>query len=444
MDMSVSVNRKQSLRMRRALLVSSFVLGCSSLFWGLYFISHDNWGVLPINLASVAVAVGTAILTLRGHIRAASIVIFSLVYVILSVFCVFIDVPTLEAPRSNHNYFLVMALFAWLVFKNDRPWLRHGMTLAGLVGFIFFASTTWSIQTSYVLGPEVRIPGSWMHNVIVTGLLWTLLWVMQANLSERNQLESDLRKAIPDNQLTLYYQAQTGDDGSIVGAEALLRWEHPDKGMVSPADFIPLAEQSGLIMPIGHWVLGAACAQLMAWAKNPATAHLSIAVNVSALQFKQPDYVSQVISVLERSNINPSLLTLELTESMLVNDVNDIITKMNILKDKGVRLSLDDFGTGYSSLNYLKKLPLDQIKIDQSFVRDMLTDENDVTIVRTVVDLARGMRLHVIAEGVETEEHRLFLASLGCLSFQGYLLSRPIPVADFEAVLLAHNVATRA
>lgn len=438
MEISANLNSKQSLRMRRALLVSSLMLGSISLLWGLYFVTHGNWNMWHINLTSLVVAIVSALLTLRRHIRAASILMFCYVYVVLCIFCAFLDIPTLDAPRSNHNYFLVIALFAWLVFKGDKPWLRHGLTLAGLLGFIFFASTTWGMQT-YVLGPDVRVPGTWIHNIIATGLLWTLLWVMQANLSERSVMESDLRKAIPDNQLVLYYQPQTGDDGRIVGAEALLRWQHPLNGLVPPADFIPLAEQTGLIMPIGHWVLGAACAQLMAWEKNPATAHLSLAVNVSALQFKQPDYVNQVISVLDRSGIAPARLTLELTESMLVNDVNDIITKMNALKAKGVHLSLDDFGTGYSSLSYLKKLPLDELKIDQSFVRDMLTDTHDVSIVRTVVELARGMKLHVIAEGVETEDHRQFLADLGCHSFQGYLLSKPVPIADFEAVVVAHN-----
>lgn len=443
MEITAHLNSKQSLRMRRALLVSSLMLGSISLCWGVYFVVHGNWNMWHINLASLLVATGTALLTLRRHIRAASIIMFCYVYVVLCIFCAFLDIPTLDAPRSNHNYFLVIALFAWLVFKGDKPWLRHGMTLAGLLGFVFFASTTWGMQ-AYVLGPDVRVPGTWIHNVIATGLLWTLLWVMQANLSERSVMESDLRKAIPGNQLVLFYQPQTGDDGRIVGAEALLRWQHPINGLVPPADFIPLAEQTGLIMPLGHWVLGAACAQLMAWEKNPSTAHLTLAVNVSALQFKQPDYVSQVISVLDRSGIAPARLTLELTESMLVNDVNDIITKMNALKAKGVHLSLDDFGTGYSSLNYLKKLPLDELKIDQSFVRDMLTDTHDVTIVRTVVDLARGMNLHVIAEGVETEEHRQFLADLGCHSFQGYLLSKPVPIADFEAVVMTHNDAVDA
>jgi EAL domain-containing protein (putative c-di-GMP-specific phosphodiesterase class I) len=444
MELAANWNSKQSLRMRRALLLSSSMLGGISLLWGVYFVANGVLTMWPINLVSVIVAAATALLTTKQHIRAAALLIFCYVYVVLVVFSVFLDLPTRDVPRSNHNYFLVTALFAWVVFKGDKPWLRHGTTLASLVGFIFFASTNWGLATSYAMADDVRVVGTWIHNIIATGLLWTLLWVMQANLSERSVMESDLRKAIRENQLVLYYQPQTGDDGRIAGAEALLRWQHPINGMVAPADFIPLAEQTGLIMPVGHWVLGNACAQLMAWAQNPATAHLSLAVNVSALQFKQADYVSQVISVLDRSGIDPTLLTLELTESMLVNDVTDIITKMNALKAKGVHLSLDDFGTGYSSLGYLKKLPLDQLKIDQSFVRDMLTDTHDVTIVRTVVDLARGMNLHVIAEGVETEAHRQFLAELGCHSFQGYLLSRPVPIADFDAVVRAHNTAVDA
>lgn len=443
MDMSANFISKQSLRMRRALLLSSLVLAIISVVWGVYFVARGNWDVWPLNVVSVAVAAATAALTLRGHIRAASITMFCAVYLILCVFCTFLDVPTPDAPRSNQNYFLVVALFAWLVFKGDKRWLRHGMVFMALLGFVFFASTSWVPTTAYALGPDVRVPGTWIHNILVTGLLWTLLWVMQADLSERNVMEADLRKAVTANQLMLYYQPQTGNDGRIVGAEALLRWQHPVKGMVSPADFIPLAEQTGLILPIGHWVLGMACAQLRSWAANPETAHLCLAINVSALQFKQPDFVSQLVSVLDRSGIDPTRLELELTESMLVNDVNDIISKMHAIKEKGVRLSLDDFGTGYSSLSYLKKLPLDQLKIDQSFVRDMLFDSNDVTIVRTVVELARGMGLHVIAEGVETQEQRQFLAALGCLSYQGYLLSRPVPNAEFEVVVRAHNAAAR-
>ncbi|MCB4811199.1 EAL domain-containing protein [Methylovorus menthalis] len=436
--MEIQPHIKHSLRMRRALLLSSAILSSISVFWGIYFAFHQNWAICCLNLFSILVSAITAYLTYRGNIKAAAILLFLSVYTVLCLFCLFLDVPSAEAPRSNQNYFLVIALFASLAFKGESPWLRHGMVTAGLIAFVCFASSNWGINSAYMLGNDVRIPGTWFHNIIITAVLYALVWVMQANLAERNALESDLRKALLANQLMLYYQPQAGDDGRIVGAEALLRWKHPVKGMVSPADFIPLAEETGLILPIGHWVLGMACAQLMAWSKNAATAHLSIAVNVSALQFKQPDYVSQVISVLERSGINPALLKLELTESMLVNDVNDIISKMHALKEKGVGLSLDDFGTGYSSLSYLKKLPLDQLKIDQSFVRDMLTDANDVAIVQTLVALGQAMHLHVIAEGVETEQHRQFLADMGCLSYQGYLLSKPVPIAQFEVLLSAH------
>ncbi|MFC7299862.1 putative bifunctional diguanylate cyclase/phosphodiesterase [Herminiimonas aquatilis] len=429
----------QELRLHLSLKLSAVLLAGISVFWGGYYLAQGNGDIWPINLISGIVAAVTALMISRGKVRAAAIFIFLFSYVITCVFCVFLDLPTLEIPRSTHSYFLVIALFAWFAFKREQPWFRLWMAVASLLAFIFFASNSWGLASSYTLAPEQRLIGSWIHNITAIGLLLTLLWVMQANLTESNVMESDLRKALATNQLVLHFQPQVGNNGRIVGAEALLRWQHPVKGMISPADFIPLAEQTGLILPIGHWVLGTACAQLMAWAKNPVSANLHLAVNVSALQFKQPDYVSQVISILERSNIDPTLLTLELTESMLVNDVSDIIAKMKSLKTKGVRFSLDDFGTGYSSLSYLKKLPIDQLKIDQSFVRDMLKDSNDVAIVRTVVGLARNLKLDVIAEGVETEGQRQFLADLGCHSFQGYLLSRPVPIAEFEGVLLEHS-----
>ena len=218
----------------------------------------------------------------------------------------------------------------------------------------------------------------------------------------------------------------------MIGAEALIRWQHPSLGLIPPDEFIPLAEQIGFILPIGHWVLGTSCAQLVKWSQKSETAKLSLSINVSAQEFKQDNYVAQVLSVLERSGAKPSLLKLELTESMLVDDVDDIISKMTALKAAGVRISLDDFGTGYSSLSYLKKLPLDQIKVDQTFIREMLSSSQDEVIVRTVVSLAQNMELEVIAEGVETEEQRQFLLSIGCVSMQGYLLSRPLRIHDFD------------
>ena len=259
---------------------------------------------------------------------------------------------------------------------------------------------------------------------------------MQTAVTLRAELEAELRQGLQDGQFLLYYQAQVDDAGCVTGAEALLRWQHPVRGLLSPATFIPVAEVTGLIVPLGRWVMDAACAQLTAWSARPATAHLMMAVNVSARQFRQPDFVTQVVELLDRTGANPRKLKLELTESMLVDNVEEVIANMNVLKDLGVGFSLDDFGTGYSSLSYLKRLPLDQIKIDQSFVRDVLTDPNDAAIVRTIVALAQSLGLSVIAEGVETEPQRDYLANHGCHAYQGYLYGRPLPLEQFESQTL--------
>lgn len=255
---------------------------------------------------------------------------------------------------------------------------------------------------------------------------------MEISVMKRAALERDLRQAIQEQQFMLHYQAQISA-GRLAGVEALVRWQHPQRGLVSPAEFIPLAEETGLILALGEWVLKAACAQLAKWANDAEMAHLTVAVNVSAHQFRQADFVDRVIAVLNDSGANPRQLKIELTESMLVSNVEETIQKMLALKARGVGFSLDDFGTGYSSLSYLKRLPLDQLKIDQSFVHDVLLDENDAAIARTVIALAQNLGLGVIAEGVETPAQRDFLADSGCSSYQGYLFSRPLPLAGFES-----------
>ena len=255
---------------------------------------------------------------------------------------------------------------------------------------------------------------------------------MQAAVIVRVAQEDDLRKAVQIGQFLLHYQAQVEGEGRVTGAEVLVRWQHPQRGLVSPGEFIPLAEETGLILPLGQWVLETACTQLAIWATRPEMAHLTVAVNVSADQIHQPDFVDQVLAVLNNTGANPQRLKLELTESLLVNKMEEVIIKMALLHAKGVSFSLDDFGTGYSSLSYLKRLPLDQLKIDQSFVRDVLTDPNDAAIARMVVVLAQSLGLAVIAEGVETEAQRDFLASLGCYAYQGYFFSRPLPLEEFE------------
>ena len=256
---------------------------------------------------------------------------------------------------------------------------------------------------------------------------------MQASINARASLESELRKALQQQQFQLHYQIQVDSEYHPIGAEVLIRWEHPERGMVSPIEFILVAEEAGLILPIGQWVLDTACAQIREWQQHPLIPELSLAVNVSARQFRQPDFVAQVEAALEHYGIMPRLLKLELTETMLLEDIELMIVTMNALKAIGVQFSLDDFGTGFSSLQYLKRLPLDQIKIDQSFVRDIVTDSSDRAIVRTIIAMAEGLSISVIAEGVETEEQRQSLLNMGCKHFQGYLFSKPVPIELFEA-----------
>jgi diguanylate cyclase (GGDEF)-like protein/PAS domain S-box-containing protein len=259
--------------------------------------------------------------------------------------------------------------------------------------------------------------------------------VMQQAVEGHAALEADLRRAVSLQQLRLYYQIQLDNEHRPLGAEALLRWIHPTRGMVSPAQFIPLAEETMLILEIGHWVLESACRQLKLWEQHARTCDLTIAINVSAQQFAMPDFVGQVAAVLRKHRVDPARLKLELTESVVLDDVQGTVGIMHALKGLGVGLSMDDFGTGYSSLSYLKLLPLDQLKIDQSFVRDITSDPNDAVLVQTIIDMARNFRLNVIAEGVETEAQLAFLKEHGCMAYQGYLFSKPVPIEEFEALL---------
>jgi diguanylate cyclase (GGDEF)-like protein/PAS domain S-box-containing protein len=269
--------------------------------------------------------------------------------------------------------------------------------------------------------------------------------VMQQAVETRAALEADLRRALAGRQLHLYYQLQVGEDHRPLGAEALVRWMHPVRGMVMPAQFIPVAEESSLILDIGNWVLETACRQLAAWERNEHMRHLVVAVNVSAPQFRMHDFVERVAVLTHRHGFNPARLKLELTESVVLGDVADVVEKMRALKELGVKLSMDDFGVGYSSLAYLKQLPLDQIKIDKSFVRNIATDSNDAVMVQAIIDMAQNFRMDVIAEGVETEAQLDFLRQNGCLSYQGYLFSKPVPLDEFEQrVMLAAPAAQAA
>ena len=255
---------------------------------------------------------------------------------------------------------------------------------------------------------------------------------MQQAVNRRALLETELHNGLRRAQFLLLYQPQVDSQGRVTGAEALVRWQHPVQGMVPPSEFIPLAEESGLILPLGQWVMETALRQQARWQQDPLFAHLSLAINVSARQFLQDDFVAQVLALVRQTGANPAQIKLELTESLLLDNVDSVIATMRALKAHGLGFSLDDFGTGYSSLSYLKRLPLDQIKIDQGFVRDVLLDASDAAIARSIIALAGSLGLSVIAEGVETTAHHQFLLAHGCQAFQGYLFGRPLTLEDFE------------
>jgi EAL domain-containing protein (putative c-di-GMP-specific phosphodiesterase class I) len=424
---------KHQRRVQLLLALGSLLLMLIATGWAVFFAVKEIWLIVALDVAMATTGAVSLWLCRQGNLRNAAMLLLGNLFVAIGGICVFLDIPSAAVPRATHHFYLSLGACAYLLFRGERPLLRHGVALIFLGAFAVFASCDAAIVTPYALPDEVRVTGTWANNIFSVLTLYLVLHVMQADVTARNELEDELRTALDEQQLVLHYQPQIGADGQVTGAEALVRWEHPERGMVSPGEFVPLAEQTGLILPLGAWVMREACAQLKRWSEDPRMASLTLAVNVSAQQFRQPDMVARVSAVLDRQGIDPSRLKIELTESMLVSDIEDTIGKMTALRARGVGFSLDDFGTGFSSLSYLQRLPLDQLKIDQTFVRNVLTDPNGAAIARTVVNLGQSLGLSVIAEGVETEGQRAFLAGIGCPAYQGYLFSRPVPIEAFEA-----------
>lgn len=445
-DVRTALGGMHERRVRRMLLLGNGITAATSIFWGVFFALRGNWFTVGLDLIAVAMATTSVLLMRRGHTRAASLLLIGVLYGVLLINAALFDVPTPAVPRSAHQFLLALGILSCLLMRQERPWLRHGIPLVCMLTYLAFAATNLGWVTPLVLPESIRAPGAWINHAIAVATVYATLLVVQTDVAERNGLEAELRDGLVRGELLLHYQPQLAtvagqDEPVVVGAEALVRWNHPQRGMVSPAEFIPLAESSGLMLPLGDWVLRTACAQLALWRHRPETASLVLAVNVSASQFVQPDFVTRVLASIEQAGADASKLKLELTESMLAQDLDDIIAKMATLKARGVGFSLDDFGTGFSSLSYLRRLPLDQLKIDQSFVRAMLNSPSDAAIAKTVVDLGQSLGLQVIAEGVETDAEHSFLASIGCTMYQGYLFSRPVGVAGFDEFVHARVAA---
>ena len=427
-------------RVRSMLWLGAGVMILMGLGWSIFFGMTGAWFFVALIAVFMAVGIGVGVLTYLKRTRLASYIFIAGSFVIVCAVAWVLDVPSAQEPRTIHLFLLFLALSSGL-FLRDEP-LSFRLAVAGtcFAAFVGFASTNAGLDSVYALPDSVRVVGTWVNTSFSIIAMYTLVHVMVSDLAETSALGRELREGIERGEFFLHYQPQVTSQGRVVGAEVLLRWQQPERGLIPPDEFIALAEKTGLILPLGLWTLGAACEQLAQWARDPQTAHCTVAVNVSAHQLQQADFVQQVQSTLERTGAQARSLKLELTESVLAHDLDDIIVKMTALKALGVGFSLDDFGTGYSSLSYLKHLPLDQLKIDQSFVRDVHTNAYDASIARTIISLGQGLNFGVIAEGVEEAAQRDFLVENGCHNFQGDFFSKPISATEFAAFVVKNSV----
>jgi len=430
-------------RERRVRLLASAVLLVMGCAWGVFFALNAQWGIVLADGVLVLCGLGIFALTLKGHARSANLLLFGGMAILLVGMSVVIDVPTPEAPRSAHLYLLPLAVAAFMAFREEPAGLRYGMAMLCLALFVGLTSHPWRLVEGYNLPDALRQVGVWVQGTAAMAMLLMLLHILQTDAAQRSELDRDLRTALREKQFVLHYQPQMNPQGLVIGAEVLIRWQHPKRGLLAPAAFIGHAEQSGLIVPIGHWVLEQTCARLHAWRNDLGLQSLGLAVNISQNQFREPTFVQDVLALVQGHGIDAGRLEMELTETLIVQDMEDLRRKMDQLVAHGVRFSLDDFGTGFSSLSYLQRFPLAKLKIDRSFICDLPDDEGSAIIVRTVISLAQSMELKVVAEGVETEAQHQFLTRHGCDEFQGYRFSKPLPLNDFITFVRERNLPVR-
>lgn len=426
-------------RERRMRMLASLVLLLVGSFWGVFFTQRGEWGIVLMDLLMILCGLGVFSLTLRNRVRLANLLLFGVIILVIIGTTLLMDPHTAAAPRATHLYLLPIAVAALMAFRDERLWLRYGVAVFCLGLFTVLASSPWSPTSAYHLPDEVRVTGSWLQSIAAMLMLFALLHILQSDTAERSLLDHDLDVALREQQFVLHYQPQLNRAGKVIGAEVLIRWQHPQRGLMAPGEFIDHAENTGMIIPIGQWVLEQAIRQLRCWRDDPLYADIGLAVNISQKQFRQSSFVADMLRLIDEHAIDARRLDLELTETLIVQDIDDLLRKMNALVERGVRFSLDDFGTGFSSLSHLKRLPLNTLKIDRSFVCDLLTDSSSQTIVRSVIALAQSMGMNVIAEGVETQAQQEFLLNNGCMQFQGYLFSKPLSLQAFTAFVERQN-----
>ena len=425
---------RQNRRALQLLLATGIIMLALGLGWGLFFFARGARLVAISELCLVALGIAVIVTARLHHVRMSAWMAFVGLFLFVCMFSAMLDVQTADIPRSTHLFLLVLAACAHYVFRGEAPWLRYGFVGLLLAAFVVFAAMPESVPADYAIEDSVRRVGIWVNLATVVASLLLVLYLQESDSAAHRALHRSLRDALSSRRFVLFYQPQIDAAGRIVGAEALLRWRDPKRGLVLPHVFIRAAEETGFILPLGQWVLSSACQQLRAWSQRAAMRHLHVSVNVSALQLRQPDFVPQVLEILQRSGADGRLLTLELTESVLLDDMEDAVVKMRALHAAGVRLSLDDFGTGYSSLSYLRQMPLSELKIDRAFVAEVARDRQAASITRNLLQFGHDLGIDVIAEGIEQQEQYEFLRAQGCELFQGHLFGEPMEVEAFEGL----------
>ncbi len=427
-----------SLEQRRAwrlLAICDTLVSLSALAWGAVMLVSGAKAGAAAYLGVALVCAGSLLALHQGRLVLAGRVTVTVLLGFLTYNALWLSASTPELPRSTHQYLLALGVASVLVTRGDKAWFRHGVPLLSMALYALLGASNFAIADRSPLDPGMHVLAVWFDHIATVAVLLTVMHVMHSDAVRRDRAEVELRDAILRSELELHYQPQVDAAGRVTGIEALVRWNHAGRGLVMPAEFIPLAEDCGLIRPLGEWVLRRACQQLQAWSSMPGLSHLALSVNVSAPQFEHADFVPQLLGLLAQHGVAPTRLKVELTESTLAQDQPKMIAKMKVLRSQGLQISLDDFGTGFSSLSVLKNLPLDQVKIDRAFVRHLGRGAKDEAIVRAIIGLGQTLGLGVIAEGVETEQQRQALQRLGCHQFQGYLFARPMALAALQAAL---------
>ncbi|WP_035361117.1 putative bifunctional diguanylate cyclase/phosphodiesterase [Acinetobacter calcoaceticus] len=400
-------------------------------FWTIYFAFAQMWLIVYMDVFFTLVSIFSLFLIYIRRISAGILLSQVVLLAFPVVFCLIFDVATLDRPRVAHLFLPAGAILGYLNYRRDPSFLQIVLIILSIASFIFFSGSSFTLDSAIPLSENIRDHGGWIATCVATLMICISIYAMQLEIQTENTMVQDLRLALAKEQFELFYQPQINASETLIGAEALLRWQHPVLGYVPTKDFIPAAETFGLMPEIGEWVLVQGFKVLQDWSEKEETKDLTLSINISADHFMQPNFEQTVIAMVQKYEVNPAQLILEITESIALNNCVSVIEKMHFLSKNGIQLSLDDFGTGYSSLSYLQKMPIRQIKIDRSFVQAALDDKRSNKLVTGIIKIGLDLNLQVLVEGIETTEQFSAFKNNGCTEFQGYLWGCPMPLNDF-------------